>query len=141
MSRILIMFALLIALLAPARAQAVPESDAREFERIITEQLEAFKIDDGSKAYGFAAPNIQLIFPSVDSFMAMVKQGYPQVYRPQSYKFLKAEPDATGRPSQKVLIVGPDGKAYTALYTMERQPDGSWKIAGCVILREAGLDA
>lgn len=141
MSRFLIMITVLLGLVLPAAGQQIPEEDSREFERIITEQLEAFKADDGAGAYGFAAPNIKMMFPSVDSFMAMVRQGYPQVYRPQSYKFLDAGPDPLGRPSQKVLIIGPDGKAYTALYSMERQADGSWKISGCVILREPALDA
>lgn len=34
-----------------------------------------------------------------------------------------------------------DGKRYEALYTMERQPDGAWKIAGCVLIAIPGLDA
>lgn len=141
MSRFLITIAFFFGLVLSAQAQTVPQADVQEFERIITEQLEAFKADDGVKAYGFAAPNIQMIFPSVESFMGMVKNGYPQVHRPRSYKFLQADIDQAGRPTQRVLIIGPDGKAYVALYTMERQPDGSWKIAACAILREAALDA
>ena len=27
-----------------------------------------------------------------------------------------------------------DGKRDEAFYAMEKQPDGTWKIAGCVIL-------
>jgi hypothetical protein len=32
-----------------------------------------------------------------------------------------------------VLLVGPDGKPVMALYAMERQPDGSWRIDGCML--------
>ena len=35
---------------------------------------------------------------------------------------------ASGRPIQRVTIVGPDGLNYEAIYTMERQPDGTWQI-------------
>ena len=28
---------------------------------------------------------------------------------------------------------GPDGRPRIALYIMERQPDGSWKIDGCIL--------
>jgi Domain of unknown function (DUF4864) len=141
MLRILTAILMWAGLAAASFAEDVPAADASEFQRIITEQVEAFKADDGSKAYSFAAPSIQMMYPSSETFMKMVAQGYPQVYRPRSYKFIGATLDTAGRPSQKVLFVGPDGKAYSALYTMQKQPDGTWKIAGCLIIREAGLDA
>jgi Domain of unknown function (DUF4864) len=141
MLRILMTLLIWIGLAGASPAQDIGKTDAAEFQRIISSQIEAFKTDDGPTAYSFAAPNVQMIFPSSESFMMMVRQGYPQVYRPQSYKFTGAMLDVAGRPSQQVLIVGPDGKAYSALYTMQKQPDGSWKIAACAIVQESGLDA
>ena len=44
-------------------------------------------------------------------------------------------------PAQKMLVVGPDGKTYEALYSMEKQPDGTWRISGCTLLEIPGLDA
>ena len=38
-------------------------------------------------------------------------------------------------------ITGPDGKTYEALYSMERQADGTWRINGCTLLPAPGLDA
>jgi hypothetical protein len=73
--------------------------------------------------------------------MSMVKRGYPQVYRPQSFNFTEALIDPMGRPAQKMLVVGPDGKTYEALYSMEKQPDGTWRISGCSLLEIPGLDA
>ena len=32
---------------------------------------------------------------------------------------------------RSLFVIGPDGHAYMAFYTMERQPDGSWRISGC----------
>ena len=32
--------------------------------------------------------------------------------------------------------VWPDGKSYVAVYSLQRQPDGTWKINGCVILED-----
>ncbi len=124
-----------------AQADTISPSDKTEFQRIITAQITAFQADDGPAAYDFAAPIIKNIFPSPETFMAMVKQGYPQVYRPSSFKFDEASADSAGRPTQRVTIVGPDGKTYQALYTMEKQPDGAWRIAGCAILEIPGVDA
>jgi hypothetical protein len=124
-----------------ASAEDLTATEKTEFQRIISSQIEAFRADDGSKAYGFAAPIIQQIFPTPDMFMTMVKKGYPQVYRPKSFNFTEAALDPVGRPSQKVIIVGPDGKTYMALYTMEKQADGTWRIAGCTLSEIPGVNA
>ncbi len=124
-----------------AQADSIPDKDKSEFQRIISAQISAFKADDGKAAYDFAAPIVKGIFATPENFMAMVKKGYPQVYRPQSFKFTDALTDSVGRPTQKLAIVGPDGKTYEAVYSMEKQPDGTWRIAGCVILEIPGVDA
>ena len=126
---------------AAALAESISATDKAEFQRIITAQITAFRADDGPAAYDFAAPVVQNIFPTPEIFMAMVKQGYPQVYRPQSFNFTEALIDSMGRPAQKMIVVGPDGKSYVAFYSMEKQPDGTWRIAGCTMLEIPGLDA
>jgi len=126
---------------AAAFAESISATDKAEFQRIITAQITAFRADDGLAAYDFAAPVVQNIFPTPEIFMTMVKQGYPQVYRPQSFNFTEALIDPMGRPAQKMIVVGPDGKSYIALYAMEKQPDGTWRIAGCTLLEIPGLDA
>jgi hypothetical protein len=42
---------------------------------------------------------------------------------------------ADGIIAQKVDIVDADGVAWEALYTLQRQPDGSLKITGCSLLK------
>jgi Domain of unknown function (DUF4864) len=124
-----------------ALADDIASVEKTEFQRIITAQIEAFRADNGNAAYGFAAPLIKQAFPTVDVFMGMVKQGYPQVYRPKSFEFTEAALDPVGRPTQKVFIVGPDGKNYIATYTMQKQDDGTWRISGCTISEIPGVDA
>lgn len=122
-------------------AQGVSDAEATEFQRIITSQLNAFSADDGASAYAFAAPNIQRLFPSPEIFLSMVKKGYAPVYRRQSYAFGKVGNEMGGQPTQHVTIIDANGKAWTALYAMERQPDGSWKISGCSLVEAPGADA
>ena len=57
-----------------------------------------------------------------------------------AYAFGDSLFDPTGRPSQKVTIQGMDGKTYEAIYFMERQPDGTWLIAGCVLVLIPGTN-
>jgi hypothetical protein len=122
-------------------AQAVSDTEAREFQRIITGQLDAFNADDGAGAYGFAAPTIKRMFPTPEIFMSMVKKGYPPVYRRQSYSFGRIGNEMGGAPTQHVTIIDLSGKPWTALYAMERQPDGSWKIVGCQLVEAPAADA
>ena len=118
-------------------AAAFSDADRTAIQSTIEQQLQAFLQDDGATAYSFAAPNIKQMYPSVDAFMAMVRQGYPQVYRPRSHSFgeLKEEP---GYLTQSVDIVDADGVYWTAVYTLRQEADGSWKITGCYLVKKPG---
>lgn len=107
------------------------DAEIKAAQTVIDSQLKAFIADDGATAYSFAAPNVKQIFPTVDTFMNMVTNGYAPVRKPQSYSFGRVEQTAPGSIVQQVLIVGPDGKDYEAVYTLQQQPDGSFKITGC----------
>ena len=141
MFRILVVLVLLFATSLPAATEAPAASDRAAFESVITQQLEAFRADDGARAYSYAAPNIRQIFPTSEIFMAMVKRGYLPVYRAQGHRFGATVTDSLGQPAQRVTLTGPDGKLYEALYSMQRQPDGTWRISGCTLLEVPGLDA
>lgn len=135
------LFGILVLFASPLRAEQLTPEDKAAFQSVISGQIEAFRAEDGTRAYGYAAPMIKKIFPNPDVFMNMVRQGYQPVYRPQSFKFGEAGFSASGRPIQKVTVVGPDGVAYEAIYTMERQPDGTWQINGCALVRAPDVGA
>lgn len=141
MRRIMCLIALFLCLTVPLRAESLTAADEAAFRAVISDQIAAFRADDGARAYSHAAPVIRQIFPDPERFMGMVRQGYQPVYRPQSFSFGKAALSASGRPTQRVTIVGPDGLSYEAIYTMERQPDGTWQISGCAIVRAPGISA
>lgn len=124
-----------------AHSQGAAEADVREFQRIIKNQLDAFRADDGLAAYSYAAPAIKRIFPSPEIFMQMVRNGYPPVYRSQSFSFGSMTDEMNGRPTQRVTIIDAKGKAWIALYAFEKQPDGSWKIIGCSLVESQGGEA
>ncbi|MER8489150.1 DUF4864 domain-containing protein [Mesorhizobium australicum] len=107
------------------------DAEIKAGQSVIDGQLKALIADNGAKAYSFAAPNVKQIFPTVDAFMNMVTNGYPPVRKPQSYAFGKVEQTGPGSIVQQVLIVGPDGKDYEAVYTLQQQPDGTFRITGC----------
>ena len=70
-----------------AAAADAGAGDAAAIHTLIQSQIDAFRRDDGTAAYGYASPAIKNIFPTVDDFMAMVRQQYQPVYRPRSLTF------------------------------------------------------
>jgi hypothetical protein len=136
--RALVAFAVL-ATYAPSAALAA-DASATEVQGVISSQIEAFRHDDGPKAFSFAAPELHLVFPSSDVFMSMVKQGYAAVYNPQQFQFGPFEVQGNFF-KQQVEITAADGTGWTALYTLSRQPDGSLKINGCQLVKRPGVGA
>ena len=64
--------------------------------------------------------------------MAMVKTGYQAVYRPKAV-FFKDLVQEQEQIIQQVLVLGPDDKPVMAIYPMQLQKDGSWRIDGCYL--------
>jgi hypothetical protein len=124
-------------LLTPS-AGAEPSADAKAaIVSVISSQIDAFRRDDGAEAFGYASPNIQAKFETPSGFMRMVVEGYFPVYRPKSVRFL----DLVRQDElliQRVLVEGPDGAFYLALYPMVQMHDGTWRVDGCYLLRAAG---
>ena len=71
--------------------------------------------------------------------MSMVRNGYAPVYRHKSFEFGESKTDG-GWITQRVHIIDANGEAWEALYTLEQQADGSYKITGCSLLK-AGQSA
>jgi len=112
------------------------DGDRQAIRDVIEGQLAAFRADDASLAFSFAAPAIQDQFGDASRFVAMVKHGYLPVYRSRQVEFSELL-EVRGKPAQRVVMVGPDNGVFSAYYMMEHQPDGSWRI-GAVILRPIG---
>lgn len=122
------------AVLGAGPARAADTADASAIRAVIQSQLRAFMADDGEGAFSHASPGIRRMFGTPENFMAMVRRGYPQVYRPRSVEFVDVLTRG-GHLVQRVRIVGPDGGAVMAYYPMEQQPDGTWRIDGCYLER------
>jgi hypothetical protein len=99
---------------APAD-NAIAPADAVAIQRVIQSQMDAFRIDDWTAAFAYAAPAIRQKFQSPQIFSQMVTQAYQPVYRPRGVEFRELK----FGPTQEVFVVGPDGHSYLAYYTME----------------------
>ena len=107
---------------------------------VIKSQIEAFQRDDGQAAFAFASPDMQDQFGTPDAFLDKFSKTYRAVYRPRSVTFLNLA-FSRGRLVQRVLLLGPEGRAVVALFPMVRMCDGSWRIDGGVLVLATGKRA
>ena len=131
-----IWFALIFIVLLKNVTSADEGSTAIEEVRFtISSQIDAFKENDVKKAYTFAAPNIQAQFPNPDLFGLMVRNGYPIIWRPKSFKFTEFK-DLGETCVQRVLFQSYSGSLKSYDYILEKN-NNLWKIAGVITITSA----
>ena len=120
-------------------AYAEEPPGAEEARAVIQSQLSAFEDEAVDTAYGFAAPNIQRIFPTPEVFGRMVRNGYPMVWNPSETSFLDAE-QRGDTIVQSLRIVDQAGSSFIAEYQMV-MIDGEWRISGVQIKKDDSYGA
>lgn len=114
-----------------------------DIRQVIAQQIDAFRNENHATAFGLAAPQLQDQFGTPDAFIAMVRVHYRPVYRAQTFDFTGAAKAVAAHREmriQRVFITDDRGSAHQARYIMQKQPDGSWKIAGCYLLESPELE-
>ncbi|MDE4303347.1 DUF4864 domain-containing protein [Phaeobacter gallaeciensis] len=118
----------LVLLALPAGAE-----DRDRITGVIGAQIEAFRDDDVTRAFGFASPRIRSLFGTPERFGEMVERGYPMVLRPNQVRYLQLR-EVAGNFWQRVLITDQDGR----LHLLDYQVVGGgsdWKINAVQILK------
>ncbi|MCX7645859.1 MAG: DUF4864 domain-containing protein [Rhodobacteraceae bacterium] len=124
------------AILALAGA-ALAQGD--EIRGVIRSQIDAFLKDDFATAFTFASPGIQGIFVTPENFGAMVRNGYPMVWRPSEVDFGELR-EVAGRLWQRVIVRDAEGRIHVLDYQMVEGADG-WRINGVQLLRAPDVGA
>ena len=126
-----LLFTAFLVIASPASGAA---DDVANAQSVIRAQEQAFVRNDAAAAYSYAAPAIRKLFPQAEIFLYMVQNSYAPVWRHKSFEFGEARIEGKWV-AQRVHIVDADGEAWEAMYTLEQQPDGSFKITGCSLLK------
>jgi len=112
------------AALAPAEWLAI--------RRAIGDQLAALRSGDASRAFAFASPAIREQFGDAPAFLQMVQGSYGALLAARYTEFLDGAV-IDGHTIQPLRLVMNDDTVLVALYEMQRDDGGVWRIAGCVI--------
>ena len=118
-----------------ASATAVVEPSEAEWtaiKRTIGDQLTALREGDASRAFSHASSGIRARFGDAPTFLRMVQEGYAALLVARYTEFLEGAA-IDGRTIQPLRLVMHDDSVLVALYEMQRDESGAWRIAGCVI--------
>jgi len=117
----------------PATAQpTVASGEWKSIQRVIAQQRAALVAGNDRKAFAYATPAIQAEFGDPTSFMAMVQTGYSALITARYVEFLEGAV-IDGIVIQPLRLIDGDNIVRVALYTMEKQKNGTWRISGCRI--------
>ena len=106
---------------------------------VIRQQIEAFKRNENSAAFDLATPEIQDQFRTSDIFFQMVIKNYAVILTHETWNFGNLTKIRNEEYIQTVNFYEKDGRVRKALYVMEQQPEGNWRIGGCKLILDFEL--
>ena len=135
--RMMVAVAMMLALVAPAWAQA----DVAPWQATVTGQVEAFRAQDGAAALGFAGQGFRMQFAEQPEafYAAIIAAGYGAIVDSRSHSFGDFNQVSETAVLQVVTFVGPDQGLYEAIYELADEPDQGWRVQGVVLRRTAGV--
>ena len=134
-ARALAALAALVAVLAIAQTPAteqLPPADWLAIQSVVEDQRAALVTGDARRAFAYASPALRQRFGNAPAFLAMVRRSYSPLLEARDAHLLEGAV-VDGRVIQPMQLVMPDDTVVVALYTMERQRGGAWRIAACMI--------
>jgi hypothetical protein len=117
---------------ASAAAPALAAAEWQAIQKVITAQRAAIVAGDAASAFAFASPGIQRQFGDGAAFLAMVDADYAELASARYVEFLEGAV-IEGIVIQPLRLIGADNIVRVALYTMEKQSNGDWRISSCRI--------
>jgi hypothetical protein len=117
---------------APPVKPTLAAAEWESIKQVIGDQRSALVAGDAAGAFSHAAPGIRTQFGTPENFLAMVRAAYDALLAARYVEFLDGAV-IEGHVIQPLRLVAPDNTVQIALYVMQRQEDGHWKIAGCML--------
>ncbi len=107
--------------------------DAKAIRKLIRQQMDAFRSDDGGTAFALSSDAIRRTFRSPTRLLTLIKEKYPALVTSEQVGFgeFVITPDGIG-----ILLdlMNEQQQAEQALYLVVRGWDGSWRVNGCMML-------
>ena len=100
----------------------------RAVDRVVGRQLAAFAAGDVKAAYALASESFRAEV-DLQSFVAIIESGYPEVADSSSYVIAECRQPEAGVALALVSVTGRSGRTVDMVYRLVRQPVG-WRVDG-----------
>ena len=141
--RLFAIASLLIALAMPYQllaegANPLPQAEVESIQRAVRLQLHAFSQDDAVRAFELATPSIRSQMGSPENFLRIIKEEFSPIYR--NLMVIFSRPEVMGDSTiQIVRLTDSHSRVWLAIYSMERDTAGAWKIDGCQLIETSSV--
>ncbi|RYE86915.1 MAG: DUF4864 domain-containing protein [Hyphomicrobiales bacterium] len=133
-----LIFLAVSAQLSAASAQSAPATELA-WQKVITQQIQAFRDRDAKVALSFAGAAFQTRFSSPEEFFAVIMgSGYAPIMESQSHSFGLFQKIDDRTVAQLVRLVGVDQKLFEAVYVMGEEMVG-WRVQGVRLAYSGGV--
>ena len=116
----------------PVAEPVMRATDWTAIKKVIVDQRSALKAGDAVKAFSYASPGIRDQFGDAATFIGMVRSAYAALLTARYTEFLEGAV-IDGTVIQPLRLIDADNTVRVALYIMQRQRNGTWRIGGCQI--------
>ena len=106
-----------------------------ELERIrgsVRDQIQAMSARDAAGAYALLTPLIKDYYKDSNAFLQVLTTQLKPLSNAKSFSFTDVSREDTDA-LQSVTITDDQGREWNAQFRLQRQGDGSWAIAGCLL--------
>lgn len=130
---LILLAGLALPLSSAAAVDEVSQEDQLAIKAVVASQLEALAADNADAAFALATADTRSRLRNSDTFLQIIKQQFTPIYRHQRALFSAPEVIA-GRMVQIVRLTDSESSVWLAIYQMQKESDGQWKIAGCRLI-------
>jgi hypothetical protein len=110
----------------------IGDNDRLAIKDAVRDQLRALATLKAGDAFAQLAPSTQKYFGEPDTFLLQIAENVAPILSTKKFAFIGVGRDETSV-FQEVLITDEAGLKWMANFQVQRQPDGSWRVSGCVV--------
>jgi hypothetical protein len=112
---------------------------AREWQMVISAQIEAFREHDAPTALSYASEAFHKQFADPDAFFAaIISSGYSPIMESLSESFGAFELQGETEVLQEVRLTGTDQTVYEAIYELTHEAAG-WRVHGVQLIKTKAI--
>ncbi len=118
---------------AQSLAADLDQSEMAAIQGVVQLQINALAKDDADSAFALTTADTRNRLGTADNFLRLIKEQYDPVYRHRLALFSVPQV-VNGKTYQVVRLTDLNSHVWVAIYLMNKDTDGAWKIDGCQLL-------